>query len=249
MEPRERKRGYRDPDRHAKLRAAAQAPIAEIRHIRTYPPGTIYVPVGRVSDPDQKRDGNDTNQHAAFVLEVEAHGGKLLEFCKGGYVGRADLDDPDYLDWLDAVTKFARENNAVPLAATRNRLIRHYTEDGRFERRPPEPGELKNLSRACHDTPMALLLEPESLPGKEHGFLTRLGQAQKENKGGRPKNSEPEPKREPGYKKQRRGEKEPEVWRLYCQGTGIRAIGRALKIDKRTVGRWVGRFLIEGKTK
>ncbi len=244
-----RKRGYRDPDRHAKLRSAAQAPIAEIRHIGTFPPGTIYVPVSRVSDPDQKRDGNDTNQHAAFVTDVEAHGGKLLEFCKGGYVGRADLDDPDYLDWLDAVSKFARENNAVLLAATRNRFIRHYTKDGRVERRPPEPCELKSLSRACRDTPMALLLEPESLPGKEHGFLTRLGQAQKENKGGRPKNSEPESKSELGYKKKRREESEPEVWRLYRQGMGIRAIGRALKIDKRTVGRWVGRFLADGQTK
>ncbi|MCP5404598.1 MAG: helix-turn-helix domain-containing protein [Pseudomonadaceae bacterium] len=234
-----RTRGIRRPDRHAREWAlhgylAPGAQTNGIRHIDAYPPDTTFVPMLRVSTDNQ----DIGSQRYGCEVALKTHGGTLLEFCTDGYLGRARLDgDGDYVCYLRAVSEFARDNNAVLLATTRNRLIRPYNKRGRPKKRPPSATELRLLSGIGGNVPMATLIDPDSPPSAERSFQTRLGQAYKGKKGGRPA------KKKPGYKKRRRESLLPQVEQLLREGMSYRGIAERLEIDDRTVRRWVRRFL------
>lgn len=239
-----RKRGIRRKNRHERARlsdvvrrnlrnlpkgididALSTMPILPIG---AFPPGTCFVPVPRVSTDDQRK--NLPNQHVAFENAIRENRGEILEFCKVGYVGRADMNDHEYLDWLTAVSEFASKNNAVLLATVTNRFIRRYPIS---KNNQPDASDFKRLWRTCCKVPMAILAEPESSPDAQHGFHSRLGQIAKGNNGG------PKPKKEAGYKKQRKEENLPEVLRLHRDGMGKRAIGKKLGIAESTVRLWI----------
>lgn len=202
-----------------------------IQSIETITPGTPVLLVCRVSHGGQNATGNNGDQEAAMRLAVEKRGGNVIGV--EAFVGRA----PDAEAWLYGVANKAARAGAVLLAESTSRFTRPH----RYlpKHRPhlvAGANELRNLRLICGAVPLVTVLPPDASWKEERAYQSKRGQRQKNMKGGRPANLNP------GYKKRRREKLLPEVWRLWEEGYGYRAIAKALGTDHRNVQRWVGRF-------
>lgn len=251
MEPRERKRGYRDPDRHLYLRAMNRA-STYIHGIEAIKPGMRVWLWCRVSTKKQFKKGNHLNQESAMRAAVQERGGEV--------VGCTHCDKSCNEPWDVAEARLyqasleAERAGAVLLAAVTSRYVRHpdfksrdkdgFYEDWKASELKAGHEELSGLSWVCGPVVLLTLLDPDATNVEETNYLSSLNK-----KGGRPKKSAPEPMPSPGYKKLRYEVNQPEAIRLHVEGMPYRAIGRTLGIAESTVRSWVRSILAEGKTK
>ena len=138
--------------------------------------------------------------------------------------------------WLVVAAEYAREHDAVLLAETVDRYIRH---PGYHSVDNPEAQarktDLEWLTALVMGIQLYTHLDPDATPGEVRAYQIERGQRMKNNKGGRPKGKKVS-------KKQRREELQGKAVELRRQGCSLREIARRLQIAHSTIHNWLSGF-------
>jgi DNA invertase Pin-like site-specific DNA recombinase len=185
----------------------------------------------RVSDKSQKANLKD--QEAKIRREAERCGVEVIAVFHE--IGRAAV--PEGRPKFSAALRLAREAGAVLLLESTNRALRgeSYYRDG-DEWTVPTRDEWERMLRFADPVPFVAVDDPALPPRDQRGRESARGQREKGRHGGRPS------KNVPGYKKQRRIDKLPEVLRMRREGASYGAIARATGLPRTTVADWCRRY-------
>lgn len=183
----------------------------------------------RVSERDQYRRGNATDQEANLRRELAALGVPVVD---------------SYLDvgpgWDTAAGKLqeaiasARRTGAVVVAETADRFLR--SEDFHTKDNPdalPTVAQFRKLAKLAAGVTLATVVDPVETPEEVRSYQSKRGQSAKENRGGRPR------KRSPGYMFRRREDLLPLVLRLSAEGKSEREIERKTGVPRSTIQDWL----------
>lgn len=202
--------------------------------------GSIYRPdfvaYCRVSHAGQERDGNLDDQ----ISEVETSIKKIVqempfdhtlrikpfrEVCNGSIVRAGERQQ------LRKAITFARKHNAVIVALSRDRLLRHDEHKRTFDTESPTKEEYDQLLDLAGDVPLLTISDPNASCSDVRSSQIRRGQRTKRNKGGRPSKAETKSKVAPGELKQRRIQMRPFVIQLRARGSTFSDITEAVNRD------------------
>jgi hypothetical protein len=177
-----------------------------------------------------------TCQTDNLLRVAEEHGLAPVRFDDGAAVLEDVWSGNDPV-WLVPAVELARRECAVIVAESVCRLIRSPLfdplagPDDLFAR--PSWRDLDRLLAVTEDVELYTVVSPGATPAQIRGYQSRRGQREKGNHGGRP------PKRERGWKRQRREELRPEAIRLYAAGFGYGTIADRLRLSRSTVQGWL----------
>ena len=133
----------------------------------------------RVSVREQKRRKNLDDQDAALRQATDRYGVDVVRVFR--HVGSGW----DVLDQLKAAIDFARKHDAVLVAESVDRFLRH--PEFRTDTNPdvtPSEEQLEELDRVADGVVLMTLLDPNSEPHEIRSYQRARGQATKGNKGG-----------------------------------------------------------------
>jgi DNA invertase Pin-like site-specific DNA recombinase len=204
--------------------------ITQLDQYREKHPDMKVIFYGRVSSRTQGRKKNLKNQKIQLESEHINRNiptlGYYREICSGRII-----DDDRWA--LVAAVREAKKHNAVIVAASTDRFLRNYFYESDHPEILPTEHEYEKLKKLTGNIPLLTLLDPDMDPLKVRGYQSKWGQGQKGKRGGRPR------ERRPGYKKQIREEKLPDVLRLYRDGKSIGYIAKMMDLAWSTVKDWV----------
>lgn len=185
----------------------------------------------RVSGRTQNRKGNLDDQVDNLGRWLDRYGIRRIETFREVASGwESDRER------LGAAIELARENDAIIVAETTDRLIRNVNYHSRSKRDAlPTQSEFEELRRLANGVIMTTLLVPDADPEIVRWYQQDRGQRAKGNCGGRPKQEKP------GYKKQRRTESLSMVLQLHNEGLSSREILKIVKIPRMTIQDWIRR--------
>ena len=136
--------------------------------------------------------------------------------------------------WLVIPALHAKKVGAKLVAETADRFIRHpYYHSNDNPNLQASENELRDLKFFTFGVPLLTLLAPNASPRKVRSYQRKRGQQGKGRRGGRP------PKREPGWKVERRKSCLAWVLELHSDGKSLRSISRITDVPKSTVQDWI----------
>ncbi len=116
----------------------------------------------RVSTDKQEHGGNLDESIHESIRGLRALGcrlgGRLIAVFDGVESSHIDADRPI----LDQALAYARTHNAILVAPSRDRLLRHHGYDGTNQTEPPTDGEYRKLMNKAGGVPVATLLPPNT---------------------------------------------------------------------------------------
>ena len=175
--------------------------------------------VGRVSTPDQARDGN-LNRQTRYLRQFahhELHRPIIAQFTYVGSARRVE-NRPD----IRKAVALARLTGADILMLTRNRLLRNW--DGRIDRdAEPDEEQWNKMNRLLRGVRVLTVLPPDAPPKEVRRFETKMSPLV-----GRPT-----------LKSKRREKLKPEALALREKGWSVRRIASHLHTPRSTVQDWV----------
>jgi len=184
--------------------------------------GDKVVVAVRVSTRQQQHRQNLIDQEMFLRQQVARAGGVVV-----GVVAKAISGFDPW--WLARAAVLAKKHNAVIVAESTDRFIRH---PGYHSCRWPDaqarPGDLQDLQQVTDGVRLMTFLHPDATPEEIKSHATKRGMHTKQKMGGNP-----------GYKKQRRMELLPEVIKLHRRGKSTRQIAVRIGVPQPTVFRWI----------
>jgi hypothetical protein len=191
--------------------------------------GTLVLACCRVSGRERKRKLADQEVNLRQVCE--RYGAILVDVVM--HVGSGA--DPF---WIGAAAKKAKELNAVLLAETTDRFVRH-----------PDFHSSKNADAQAREADIELLAEcadgvdlltdlhPDAPPSEVRSYQRLRGRRATGHTGGRPT--------EAGYKKRRRQRLKPPAIKMCKDGMSFRKISAVLHVAESTVRSWLKQVKVE----
>jgi hypothetical protein len=181
----------------------------------------------RVSERVQNHRGNLNDSERSLRKYVAARGATVVGVVR-------TVGSGQHATWVRRGAELCKEHGAKLLAESTDRLIRSArfdTEDAPDAQANDQ--ELGYLNVMLDGVVAATVLPPDAPARNVRSFQRRRGQVEKGAKGGRPRNAVP------GYKKQRRLEKLPEVLQLHAAGQSLGQIEDSTGVPKQTVREWI----------
>lgn len=177
---------------------------------------------------DQRKDGKLDRQAAWAKQQLDTLGVEVVATWRA--VETAKSFDPTYRS-LAPSAAYAPEHNAVLVAVTVDRFVRHKDYHPATNRDvQPTVYQFEKLQELVGGVTMATILPPGQPWRESHSSKIKAGQEVSGRKGGRPPR--------PGYKKRRRAKYQKKVEDMRIAGYSPTVIMRVLKLPKTTVYRW-----------
>lgn len=191
-------------------------------------PGMRVVLACRVSNRQRKSHLKD--QEANLRRAVEAAGGTVVAV-------HAVAESGFYPSWVCRAVRLAKELDAVVVAETTDRLVRHpayHSSD--YPDAQARNSDLDDLGYFIEGVRVMTHLQPNASPAEARAYHIRRGQQLKKRMGGRPKSRQSQ---RGTYCSRYDGKQLDAVLKLQAQGLSIREIAQRIGRSHSTVQGWI----------
>ncbi len=182
----------------------------------------------RVSNRQRKSHLKDQEANLRHAVE-EAHGNVVAV--------HAVAESGFYPSWLCRAVLLAKKRDAVVLAETTDRLVRHPAyHSSEYPDAQARTSDLEELAYFIEGVKVMTHLHPNASPTEVRAYHVARGQQLKNRKGGRPKS---QPSQRGTYRSRYDDERLSEVLELQAQGLSIRDIAEQIGRPHSTVQGWI----------